>query len=88
MDYVKLNKVQYKLKIEDGKFKISSLSNLGDARSSELFTEIANSFINNNPGFILRKIEPSLNNLLERILTETINTLLRDVRLDEFLASQ
>lgn len=81
--YVKLKKAQYKLRIEDGRFRISSLSNLGDAKSSELFTEIANNFINADPAFILRKIEPSLNLSLERILTETINVLLQDVRLDE-----
>lgn len=83
---MKLKKVQYKLRIEDGKFRISSLSNLGDASSSELFTEIANNFINSDPAFILRKIEPSLNLSLERTLTETINVLLKDVRLDEFFS--
>lgn len=81
---MKLKKVQYKLKIDDGKFRISSLSNIGDAKSSELFTEIANNFINSNPDFILRKIEPSLNEVLERIVTETLTILLKDVRLDEF----
>lgn len=41
VEYVKLKSVQFKMKIGDGQFRISSLSNLNDGSSpSTLFTEV------------------------------------------------
>lgn len=41
-DQIKLKKVQYKMKIDDGRFKISSLRNLNEkiGESNALFTEV------------------------------------------------
>jgi len=88
LDYVRLKRVQFKMKIEDGRFKLSSLSNANDQSvSSGLFTEIANNFVNSDPAFILRKIEPSLEKSFERILTDTVNVLFQDVTLDQLFSS-
>lgn len=84
---VQLKKVQYKMKIDNGRFKISSLSNTNDgigSGNSQLFTEIANNFINSEPNFILRKIEPSMEKKFVDIVTETINALCRDATIDDF----
>lgn len=40
-DYIRLKRLQFKMKIDDGRFKISSLSNANDGgASSPLFTEV------------------------------------------------
>lgn len=83
---VQLKKVQYKMKIDNGRFKISSLSNTNDgigSGNSQLFTEIANNFINSDPSFILRKIEPSMEKKFVDIVTDTINSLFRDATVND-----
>lgn len=83
---VELKKVQYKMKIDNGRFKISSLSNTNDgigSGNSQLFTEIANNFINSDPSFILRKIEPSMEKNFLEILNETITAIMRDATLND-----
>ncbi|XP_063699310.1 uncharacterized protein LOC134829939 [Culicoides brevitarsis] len=85
---VQLKKVQYKMKIDNGRFKISSLSNTNGESgigggNSQLFTEIANNFINSDPSFILRKIEPSMEKKFIEILEETINALLKDTTVND-----
>uniref|UniRef100_A0A336M337 CSON008823 protein n=1 Tax=Culicoides sonorensis TaxID=179676 RepID=A0A336M337_CULSO len=83
-DRVELKKVQYKMKIDNGKFKISSLSNKNNgigSGNSAIFTEIANNFINSDPSFILRKIEPSMEKKFVEILTDTVTVLFKDATL-------
>ncbi|XP_063703667.1 uncharacterized protein LOC134833315 [Culicoides brevitarsis] len=88
-DRIKLKKVQYKLKIDDARFNIDSLKNLSDktGQSSKLFTEIANNFVNSDPAFVLRKIEPKIQQLYSSKLQEIIETLFRDVKVSDFFAS-
>lgn len=74
------------MKIDNGRFKISSLSNTNDgigSGNSQLFTEIANNFINSDPSFILRKIEPSMEKKFVDIVTDTINSLFRDATVND-----
>lgn len=88
-DQIRLKKVQYKMKIDDGKFKISSLRNLNEknGESNVLFTEIANNFINSDPTFILRRIEPSMQENFTGVLKDIIGVLFKDVKVSDFFAS-
>lgn len=77
------------MKIDDGKFKISSLRNLNEknGESNVLFTEIANNFINSDPTFILRRIEPSMQENFTGVLKDIIGVLFKDVKVSDFFAS-
>lgn len=78
------------MKIDNGRFKISSLSNTNDgvgSGNSQLFTEIANNFINSDPSFILRKIEPSMEKKFVGILSETITALCRDATINDLFTA-
>lgn len=50
-----------------------------------LLNQIANTFINADPKFILRKIEPRLEHHFTEYLTKTIKSLLHNVKLQDFV---